>query len=284
MRSGLLLAILLLLALASIVSGLYLQASYQESARQEAPPEPEGVRVRYHVLRGPEDILPLSGKTLQPVVYRGNLSLAGLPVAEKKKKFFALLLPQILLAKQELADLREEVRRIAGETDPGPEDARWLQAMLDRYRAEDADQLLVRLHTHPTSIVLAQAALESGWGTSRFFREGNNVFGVWSFDPAEPRMAAGETRGERRIFVKRYPSLRGSISDYFVTIGRGPYSAFRRARLRQDDPLELIPHLDRYSELGQEYVRRLALTIRSNDMNRFDLYRLGSGTLAMKGH
>jgi Bax protein len=283
-RQALILLLVALLAAVLIVGGLRLRASYQEVARETAPSEePRGLTVRHQPLTSPDDIVPLESDRVPPITYRGNVSLAGLPVPEKKEKFFALMLPQVLLVKQELADRRAEVERIAAAAQPTQEDRIWLEGMLDRYRADDVEQLLVRLQDHPTSIVLAQAALESGWGTSRFFREGNNVFGVWSFDENEPRMAAGETRGERTIWVKRYPSLRGSIADYFVTIGRGPYTDFRRARLEKDDPLALIRHLQRYSELGDEYVRRLALTIRSNDLHRFDRYRLGTGLLAMEG-
>ncbi len=283
MRTILILLGLTLLAAGLITGGLALRASYQEEVQEIAPPEPAGIEVRHRPLRSPEDILPLEGERVPPVTYRGNISLAGLPVPEKKAKFFALMLPQVLLVKQELADQRAEVARIAAEAEPSHADRVWLAGMLDRYRADDAEDLLVRMEDHPTSVVLAQAALESGWGTSRFFREGNNVFGVWSFDDSEPRMAAGETRGERTIWVKRYPSLRGSIADYFVTLGRGPYTDFRQARLTEEDPLQLIEHLHRYSELGDEYVRRLALTIRSNTLHRFDRYQLGSGLLAMGG-
>ena len=284
MRRILIPLLLLLAAVALIAGGLALRADYQQTVKQTAPPEPQGVQVRYQPLRSPDDIVVLEDERVPPITYRGNISLAGLPVAEKKEKFFALMIPQVLLVKQELADLRDEVRRIARTGEPSREDVAWIEGMLDRYRADDVEQLLVRLEDHPTSIVLAQAALESGWGTSRFFREGNNVFGVWSFDENEPRLAAGETRGDRTIWVKRYPSVRGSIADYFVTLGRGPYRDFRRARQAEEDPLALIEHLHRYSELGDEYVRRLALTIRSNQLHRFDRYRLdGADLLAMEG-
>jgi len=284
MRNAVVFVVLLGLAAVFLTVGLDLRADYQQAARQTAPPAPTGLPVRYQPLRPPGDIAPLRGPRVPSIVYRGNISLAELPVKEKKEKFFALLLPQVLLARQELADLRAEVARIDSVAEPSVEDRLWLAGMLERYRADDVAQLLVRLQDHPSSIVLAQAALESGWGTSRFFREGNNVFGVWSFDETEPRLAAGETRGDRTIWVKRYPSVRGSIDDYFVTIGRGPYRDFRRARLHEDDPLALIPHLHRYSELGDEYVRRLGLTIRSNELHRFDGYELGRGLLAMEGH
>ncbi|MBD3221500.1 hypothetical protein GF314_09680 [bacterium] len=282
MRSILVSLLLFLVAALLIAGGLRLRATYQEEAREVQPPPP-GVQVRYRPLNSPDDIEVLTGDRVPAVTYTGRVSLADLPVQEKKQKFFALMLPAVLLAKQDLADLRDEVRRIDALDEPTVEERRWLEGMRERYRADDTATLLRRLQDHPNSVVLAQAALESGWGTSRFFREGNNVFGVWSFDENEPRMAAGEMRGDRRIYVKKYRSVLGSIEDYFVTIGRGPYTDFRAARLETDDPLELIDHLHRYSELGEEYVRRLALTIRSNDLHRFDDYRLDPGFIAQRG-
>lgn len=282
MRAALVAIVLFVIAATFIGVGLRLRADYQQEAREIQPP-PAGVQVRYRPLNTPEDIQELTGDRVPPVTYTGRVSLADLPVDEKKRKFFALMLPAVLLARQELADLRAEVRRIHALAEPSDQEQRWLAGMLERYRAEDVPALLRRLADHPNSVVLAQAALESGWGTSRFFREGNNVFGVWSFDENESRMAAGEMRGDRRIYVKTYPSVLGSIKDYFVTIGRGPYRKFRQARQHTDDPLALIDHLHRYSELGDEYVRRLALTIRSNDLQRFDHYRLDPGFIAQRG-
>lgn len=269
------------LAAALIMTGLKLRADYQVIEREAA--RPSGPEVRFLPLTSPDDILPLTAGAVAPITYRGRVSLRGLPVQVKKAKFFALLVPQVLLETRLLAEKRAEVRRIAAAGDDSPRNATWLEGMLARYRAEDAGDLLRRLEDHPLSVVLAQAALESGWGTSRFFRQANNVFGIWSFDENEPRIAAGEARGERTIWVKAYPSLRGSIADYFLTLGRGPYADFRRARLQQEDPLALVPHLHRYSELGEEYVRRLALTIRANELQRFDRYRLRGETANRKG-
>ena len=62
----------------------------------------------------------------------------------------------------------------------------------------------MRLKTHPTSIVLAQAAIESGWGSSRFYKEANNVFGVWSYSENEPRIKAMEDREGKSVYVKKY--------------------------------------------------------------------------------
>ncbi len=74
------------------------------------------------------------------------------------------------------------------------------------------------MKTHPVSIVLAQAAIESAWGESRFFKKGNNIFGMWSYNRKEPRMRARETRNGKPVYLKKYRSLSDAIDDYFVTM------------------------------------------------------------------
>jgi Bax protein len=220
---------------------------------------------------------------VRPVAYTRIASLTGLPVGVRKRKFFDLLLPAVLISKQRLEGERAEVTKVLAEPERSEADERWLQFMMDRYRATGPQDLLERLHGHPTSIVLAQAALETGWGTARFFRRANNVFGVWSFDEHEPRIPARKRRGMRTIYLKEYDSLIDSIDDYFVLMGRGPYGDFRRARNRTDDPLQLVEHLERYSELRGEYVKRLAAVIRCNDLQRFDRHRIDPRFLNEKG-
>ena len=88
------------------------------------------------------------------------------------------------------------------------------------------------LKPHPKSIALAQAAMESSWATSRFFTEANNVFGVWSFNESEPRIAAGKKRGNKTIWVKKYHSIKASMQDYYRTLARGvAFSEFRKLKM-----------------------------------------------------
>lgn len=147
-----------------------------------------------------------------------------------------------------------------------------IEQLKKRYKVEDFPCLLKRLHPHPVSIVIAQAALESGWGSSRFYREANNIFGVWSFNPKESRMAAGVAReGQKTIYVKKYPSLEASIESYYRMMAKGrAFKQFRTARLHTDNPFEIIPYLDHYSELRHEYVRRLYYVIKSNKFYKLD--------------
>ncbi len=149
-------------------------------------------------------------------------------------------------------------------------------ATIDRlkksYKVAGLPCLLKRLRTHPISIVIAQAALETGWGTSRFYREANNIFGIWSFNKNEPRIAAGEQReGKKTIYVKKYADLEDSIEGYYRMMAKGrAYKEFRTARLHTDNPFEIIPYLDHYSELRHEYVKRLYYVIKSNKFYELD--------------
>ena len=147
-----------------------------------------------------------------------------------------------------------------------------IERLKKRYKVTGFPCLLKRMHTHPISIVIAQAALESGWGSSRFYREANNIFGVWSFNPKEPRIAAGIPReGQKTIYVKKYKDLEASIESYYRMMAKGrAFEQFRTARLHTDNPFEIIAYLDHYSELRHEYVKRLYYVIKSNRFYELD--------------
>jgi len=237
-------------------------------------PDAVELEVVYRPLSSSVDIAALTGGIAPPVVYTNMVSLAELPSTQRKTKFFEMMLPSVLIAKHQLAELRSEIQRVSALPTPDPEEQVWLDGLMDRYRVEDTTRLLHRLQDHPNSIVLAQAAIESGWGSSRFFREGLNAFGVWSYDPNEPRLAAGAVREDSQVYVKKYETILGSVQDYFVTIGRGPYTDFRQARTQTSDPMALVTHLVKYSELGNEYVDRVARVIRTNELSQYDGYHL----------
>lgn len=267
-------------SLRSTIAVLIVLAALTAMLTQLAP-EPLAVSgwsekaITYKPIQTPDDIEALTPPLIKPVAYTQVSSLATLPVSDKKQKFFDMILPAVLISKARLRQKRERLQRISSSATVSAEDQQWLNAQFKKYRATDIQQLGSKLKAHPNSIILAQAALETGWGTSRFFLKGNNIFGVWSFNPAEPRMKASEDRDGEAIYVKRYGSLIEAVDDYFVTIARNsPYKAFRQARLKTQDPLELIRYLDSYSEIGDEYVKRLRSLIERNDMRRFDSYKL----------
>ncbi len=193
-----------------------------------------------------------------------------LSVAEKKKRFVEKTLPAILRVKAELDEKYQRVLKLSQQAILSEADQAFIETLKQRYKVEGIPCLLNRLKTHPTSIILAQAALETGWGTSRFYNEANNIFGIWSYNKNEPRIAASETRGEKTIYVKKYATLDDSIRGYFKMMSTGrAYADFRKLRKTEANPFKLIATLTHYSELREEYVKRLYHVIKSN---RFYLY------------
>jgi len=235
------------------------------------------------IARSPQrvsDILVIDSVRVKPIDYAQVISLIALPLAQRKQCFIDLVLPGVLIAKFQTARELTRVQALAAQTTRTAGEQAYLDSMLKRYRARDIQDLEQRLLTPPSSIILAQASLETGWGTSRFFVQAGNIFGVWSFDPGEPRLATQGTRNGKHMYVRKYNSIAHSISDYLLTLARGtPYQAFRASLAVTDDPFELIKHLDNYSELGREYVRRLEQQIRHNHLERYDVYQLDSAYL-----
>ena len=116
------------------------------------------------------------------------------------------------IAKKEIDFQREQVILLKKKTVLDELDSAFLRPLKVAYRAETLDQLIKRMKTHPTSIVLGQAAIESGWGRSRFFKEANNVFGVWSMNPKDDRIPTKIRRGDDQVFLKKYPEISVSLS------------------------------------------------------------------------
>jgi Bax protein len=189
----------------------------------------------------------------------------------RKNRFLKTIVPVVESVKKELDTEYAKAKRLMKKPQRSAEEEAWLQAQLQRYNVTGYPCLLRRMHTHPVSLVVAQAALETGWGSSRFYKEANNVFGIWSYNQNEPRIPASEHRGSKTIYVKKFASLENAIRGYFMMIGKGyAYSGFRLARTRTENPFELMHHLRRYSELRDEYVARLYYVIKSNKLYRFD--------------
>jgi Bax protein len=146
-----------------------------------------------------------------------------------------------------------------------------IKRLKKKYKATTNNDLLKAMKPHPKSIALAQAAMESAWGTSRFFVQANNIFGVWSFNKNEPRIAAGEKRGEKTIWVKKYSSVKDAINDYYLVLARGrAFGEFRNLKIKSSDPYKLVEKLDSYSERGAEYGKELASMIRYNKFYKVD--------------
>jgi Bax protein len=199
--------------------------------------------------------------------YRASIVPDDMTVGQKKERFFALLVPPTQKVYQENLKRFEDV---SGWIQRG-EKKRKIKELKEEFKAETNQQLLAALKPHPPSIALAQAALESAWGTSRFFVEANNIFGVWSFHKDEPRIAASRQRGDKTIWLREYNSLEDSVRHYYRVLARGhAHQHFRDLRLETDDPYQLVQMLDQYSELREVYVNELVTLMRFNNLTRYD--------------
>ncbi|HEY9117033.1 MAG TPA: glucosaminidase domain-containing protein, partial [Roseivirga sp.] len=241
------------------------------------------LKTEYISVKGPEDVIPIDSVLVKPILYRDVNFLDSLNSDEAKIKFIEVILPAILVAKKQLEQDLIHLIGIEKRKVLSPQDSTFLNQLFELYKTDEIALLKRRLITHPTSIVLAQAAVESGWGKSRFFKEANNVFGVWSYDSDEPRIAASIKREDYQVYLRKYTHIEESVLDYFRTIARTQaYSAFRRKRAETQNIYELVPFLDKYSERGEEYIDQLLSMIRYNDFEKYDDYQLDPAYIITK--
>lgn len=212
-------------------------------------------------------------------------------IGERKTVFLSLALPLILEANAHIAVERRRLRhvierRTAGRKIP-PDLEDWLVGLATRYKgsADRLDALLLRVDTVPPSLVLAQAAAESGWGTSRFAVEGNAIFGQWTTSGGEGLVPLGRPEGET-YKVRSFDRLIDSVNAYLLNLNtHRPYRGFRRLRAemrRAGEPLDgarLTAGLQHYSETGQEYVDLLRGIIRKNRLSALDDATLGDAVI-----
>ncbi|NOZ91259.1 MAG: hypothetical protein GXO60_08260 [Epsilonproteobacteria bacterium] len=222
-----------------------------------------------------KDIVSIDNKFVKPILYTKSVPLASLSIEEKKQKFIDMIVPSILVAKQQLKYEREKVAKLILQKDISDKDKEWLAQKRKKFQALNNYELYDKMESHPTSIIIAQAILESGWGTSRFFQKANNVFGIWSFNSKEKRISATKKRGEKTIYLKKYQNMEASIYDYLLTLSKkDAYKEFREERLKTQDPYRLADYLIKYSEDGKKYTKKLKDMIKSNKLAIYDKYEL----------
>ena len=147
-----------------------------------------------------------------------------------------------------------------------------IEKLKKEYNAKTDELLLHSLKPHPISILLAQAAAESAWLTSRFTKDANNIFGVWSFNKKEPRIAASGLRGDKTIYLKKYVSLKEAVRDYYKNLGKTwAYAEFRKERTLTNDPYVLSDYLISYSEKKEVYTELLKSMISYNKFYKYDI-------------
>lgn len=221
-----------------------------------------------------DSIRPISDKLIYPIVYENIPDLSKRNKEIKVSTFLDIMIPSILLAQEKLK-LKQDSIVLLIEKDIdrnlNNEDSIFILKIKKEYRTDSLAYIAECLNTHPISITLAQAAIESGWGTSRFCIEANNVFGIWSYNTKENRIQASISRDGNPIYLRKYNSVFESAYNYLETISRVPaYKQFRKARNVSNNPYQLIWHLSKYSEKGYEYVQMLRDIIEYNELTKYD--------------
>ena len=203
-------------------------------------------------------------------------------VAVKKTRFFSYLLPLVRAENARLAAVRKRLRYIYDHVRwhrrLDAADQAWLAEVVAEFRMSESDpsrtefwdEAFFRVDALPEDLVLVQAANESAWGTSRFAREGNNLFGQWCFREGCGIVPAGRPDGAT-YEVARYDSVTESVGSYMHNLNTGrTYQLLREIRARMRDEGEepraadLAAGLVDYSERGLEYVDELRAMIRHN--------------------
>lgn len=200
----------------------------------------------------------------------------------RKRVFFDSLLPLVLAVNERVLADRARLQRMIADLEAGvpprAADGPWLAALARDYEAGNLalDDLLVRVDIVPPSMALAQAAVESGWGTSGLARNGNALFGQIVAPGVDGIPAADGDHG-----FAAFETLKDSAASYVRNLNTHPaYAAFRSARASQRaagewlDGYRLMGELTAYSELGMEYIDYVRVVIRANDLQAFDRVRL----------
>jgi Bax protein len=209
-------------------------------------------------------------------------------IEERKAVFIARIAPMAAKANREIAVLRDRLMTIergqAGGMAVGPMQRNFVRAAAKRYGLvieavpDDVllDRLLRRVDTVPVSLVVAQAAIESGWGTSRFARHGNNLFGMRTYEGGVGMVPRRRMPGEK-FAVATYVNPCAAIRSYIHNLNTHErYQEMRemRERLRKSGLAITGEHLAdgllHYSEKGDEYVGQVKSLISYNELGRFD--------------
>lgn len=223
---------------------------------------------------------------VRPIIYRNIVPLKQLTVQKRKQLFVDMLLPVIVSVRYELEQQLNKVIFLENLMNEGKSldttDIAFLNNLRTQYLAKDIVDLKKRIKPHPISLVLAQAAIESGWGTSRFCSEANNLFGVWSYSPSKG-IKSLYNRGDKEIYVRQYENIQESVRHYFLTLSRvRAYAKFREARWLGANSLELINLLGAYSENAEKYSKDLQIVINKNKFTQYDHLQLEATALVAK--
>ncbi len=195
----------------------------------------------------------------------------------KKETFIKIVLPLIVAENEKILDDRFKLKKVTSKKITTDEEKQWLRQKFLEYKVKkgNVDELKIRMDIIPVSIALAQAAKESGWGTSRFALEGNAIFGQWTWNGKGIEPLLKDKSKNHKIL--RFPILRASVKAYQNNLNtHKSYIKFRekrkslRNRNRKVNGLELAKTLDNYAQTGSEYTKILAQIIVQNRLMDFE--------------
>ena len=199
----------------------------------------------------------------------------------KKETFIKIVLPLVVAENEKILSDRIKLKKITSKKMTSEKEKSWLRQKLREYKVKKSDfkELEKRMDIIPVSIALAQAAKESGWGTSRFALEGNAIFGQWTWTGQGIEPLNKEKNKDHKIL--RFPILRASVKAYKNNLNTHKvYAQFRekRNKLRKRNKsikgLELTETLDKYAQTGKEYTEILEQIIKQNYLSDFETVQL----------
>ena len=208
---------------------------------------------------------------------------------KKKNLFIKIVLPLILEENNRIIIDRKKLFKILNRNMNSDSEKKWLNSKFKQYGVlnKDLSTLKVRMDIVPVSLAIAQAAKESGWGTSRFAIEGNALFGQWTWSGEGIKPAGIDS--EEKHKVMKFKVLKASVRAYQRNLNtHGSYKDFRseRANMRDSDEelnsLILADYLDKYAATGKEYTKIIKQIIKQNNLQDFDKVKLLPSSFQLK--
>ncbi|MDG2051160.1 MAG: glucosaminidase domain-containing protein [Myxococcota bacterium] len=193
--------------------------------------------------------------------------------------FLSLVLPAALRVNAAILADRKDLIQLSRKSELAGSEKKKLLALAQSYGLESASipELLKRVDTVPTSLILAQAADESGWGRSRFAIEGNALFGQHTNNPNQPSIEARDANVRLAAFKTLCGSVKAYVANLNSTRAYAPFREIRSELRKKDQPLSgiaLVAGLSQYSERGESYLVDLRSIIQHHDLEDLDKARL----------
>ena len=208
---------------------------------------------------------------------------------KRKNLFIQIILPLIIEENNRIKLNRKKLFSILNKNHNSNAEKKWLNEKFKQYGVlnKDLSTLKVRMDEVPVSLAIAQAAKETGWGTSRFALEGNALFGQWTWSGEGIKPADADHNATHKVM--KFKILKSSIRAYQRNLNtHSGYKEFRMARAalrdnrRNLDGLILATYLNRYAETGTEYVKIIKQIIKQNNLTDFDKVKLLPSSIQLK--